>query len=83
MVLEKCDHGDLFDFVQAHGQIKDQKLLKFLFIQVCQALNLLHTQANLAHLDIKLENILVGADGNLKLCDFGMVESIDADLVKR
>ena len=58
-------------------------MLKFLFIQVCQALSLLHTQANLAHLDIKLENILVGADGNLKLCDFGMVESIDADLVKR
>ena len=43
MVLEKCEHGDLFDFMQGHGQIRDGKLLKFLFIQVCQALNALHT----------------------------------------
>lgn len=76
-------HGDLFDFVQTHGPIRDAKMLKFVFLQVCQAINALHTQANLAHLDIKLENILVSEDGSVKLCDFGMVESIEADLVKR
>ena len=76
-------NGDLFDFVQAHGPITDAKLLKFVFLQVCQSLNALHTEANLAHLDIKLENILVSEDGSLKLCDFGMVENIEADLVKR
>lgn len=83
LLLEECHRGDLFDFIKSHGAVKEQKLLKFLFIQVCQALNALHTQANLAHLDVKLENILVADDGKLKLCDFGMVESIDADLTKR
>lgn len=82
MVLEECTHGDLFDYLSTKGAIKDSKLLKFLFGQICQGLHALHTQANLAHLDIKLENILVATDGTLKLCDFGMVEPIDVDITK-
>ncbi len=58
-------------------------MLKFLFLQVCQGLKAMHTELKLAHHDIKLENILVSNDGLLKLCDFGMVEPLDADIVKR
>ena len=43
----------------------------------------MHTELNLAHMDIKLENILVNEEGVLKLCDFGMVKPLDADLTKR
>ncbi len=43
----------------------------------------MHTELKLAHHDIKLENILISNDGLLKLCDFGMVEPLDEDLVKR
>jgi len=32
MVLEQCMHGDLFDFVQTHGPIRDAKMLKFVFL---------------------------------------------------
>ena len=46
-------------------------------------MNALHTQAGLAHCDIKLENVLIGKDGSLKLCDFGMVTPVDEDLQKR
>lgn len=35
MVLDECLHGDFFEFIVKNGAIKDQKLLKFLFIQVC------------------------------------------------
>jgi serine/threonine protein kinase len=34
----------------------------------------------MAHIDIKLENILVSDDGLLKLTDFGMVQSLDDKL---
>ena len=54
-----------------------------MFLQVCKGLNALHTEAGKAHLDIKLENILVHEDGYLKLCDFGMVQPVDADICKR
>ena len=83
MVFEECRYGDLFNFVRAQGEIRDPKFLKYLFLQVCQGLNALHTDGNMAHMDIKLENILIGNDGKLKLCDFGMVQPADADLTKR
>ena len=37
----------------------------------------------MAHLDIKLENILVSEDGHLKLCDFGMATPTDTNITKR
>ena len=46
-------------------------------------MNALHTQAGLAHLDIKLENVLIGQDGSLKLCDFGMVTPVGEHLQRR
>ena len=83
MVFEECRYGDLFNFVRAHGEIRDAQFLKYLFLQVCQGLNALHTEGEMVHMDIKLENILIGNDCKLKLCDFGMVQPIDADLAKR
>jgi serine/threonine protein kinase len=36
----------------------------------------MHTELGIAHMDIKLENILVGNEFQLKICDFGFVEDI-------
>lgn len=51
-------------------------------IQVAQALNYLHAQANVYHRDIKSENILVFAldqprNIKVKLCDFGISKRFD------
>ena len=83
MALELCNRGDFFEFISTVGRVSDQRLLKFLFLQVCKGLNGLHTEARKAHLDIKLENILVSEDGHLKLCDFGMVKPVDSDISER
>lgn len=36
----------------------------------------------IAHLDIKLENLLIGKDLNIKLCDFGFTDKITARIFK-
>lgn len=39
---------------------------------MCDGVRALHTKAGMAHVDLKLENILVGDDAKVKLSDFGM-----------
>lgn len=69
MITELC-RADLFDLVSEKGAIKDRQLFKALAKQICIAL-LATKNAGYAHLDIKLENILIAQDGSLRLCDFG------------
>ena len=75
MVFELERYGDLFDFLKKNGAVTDLKLLKYIFLEVCEGLKALHLQGNLSHLDLKLENVLVSDSGSLKLCDFGLVQS--------
>lgn len=49
----------------------DPELMKTLFLELIDALSLVHNKAGYAHLDLKLENILVSKEGQVKLCDFG------------
>jgi hypothetical protein len=45
-----------------------------MFTQLCTALHAMH-QDNLCHLDLKIDNVMVGADYLLRLADFGFVTS--------
>jgi len=51
--------------------IRDINLLKSLYLQLIDGISALHKQAKIAHMDIKLENVLISKEGILKICDFG------------
>lgn len=42
------------------------------FRQLCEAVAYLHTYARVCHKDIKLENVLLDENNQVKLCDFGL-----------
>ncbi|ORZ19829.1 kinase-like domain-containing protein [Absidia repens] len=82
MVMELCDQGDLFDFVmqdQHINKVRDETLVKSVFLQILDAVQHMHSQG-IYHRDIKMENILLRGDddGNddsaftCKVADFGL-----------
>jgi len=58
------------DLLDASAMFTCEEQIQNIFTQICKAVAYLHNQ-NIAHLDIKLENILVDEQGNGYLCDFG------------
>nr|XP_048286134.1 sperm motility kinase Z-like [Myodes glareolus] len=70
IVMEYVAGKDLQMFLCEVGYLKEQDA-KPIFQQVVSAVHFLH-QRRIAHRDIKLENVLIDRNGNVKLCDFGM-----------
>ena len=68
-VLEYCPNGTLNNFIKKTGPV-EEGIAKFYFWQLASAVFHLHSQG-FAHLDIKLENILLDEFFNLKLADLG------------
>lgn len=73
-VLEHCPNGDIFDFIQAGGRLSE-KVARQLLCQLLVALHKLHS-CNVCHRDIKLENIFLDSQCNVKLADFGFAASM-------
>lgn len=82
MRMDLCKQ-DLFDLIASKGALENESLIRYLFTQICNGVDVLHTKALYAHLDIKLENILIGKDNKLKLCDFGFAQDIQTDITTK
>eukprot|EP00049_Salpingoeca_infusionum_P005723 m.96180 g.96180 ORF g.96180 m.96180 type:complete len:471 (+) comp13066_c0_seq1:670-2082(+) len=73
-VFELCSHGEVFAMIEPDVGLPRQ-LIPRMYSQLVSAVAHLHGRG-IAHLDIKCENMLVDAEGNLKLCDFGLSVSV-------
>ncbi|KAJ1972761.1 Serine/threonine protein kinase, partial [Dimargaris xerosporica] len=77
--MEYCSHGDLYEAITTntaithpwHGLTKNHKVIKAAFMEILGAVAYSH-ERGIFHRDLKPENILIGADGHLKLADFGL-----------
>jgi len=71
ILMEYAPHGDFFDFISKHGEKFDEKLIRTFFRQLVDGVEYLHDNG-IAHLDLKPENLLMGAGFNLKIADFDL-----------
>lgn len=68
--MELAPYGDLSDFIIQNGPL-DEKLARTLFRQLISGLEYLH-EREIAHLDLKPDNILIGQNLELKISDFDL-----------
>lgn len=69
-VMEVCGAGDLLTYVRRRRKLKED-VAKHLFKQIVEGLRYCHARGIL-HRDIKLDNILLTSEGDIKICDFGV-----------
>jgi serine/threonine protein kinase len=74
LIMEYCPRGDLFDYVTSLHHLEDAQA-RTMFAQMASALRYVHSR-DIAHRDLKLENVLLDADLNIRLADFGLCHEI-------
>ena len=71
IAMELCELGSIIDAVQISQTTLNADQVKAVAAAVASALAFCH-ELNIAHRDVKGKNILLTADGKVKLCDFGV-----------
>lgn len=78
-VVTEYAQGELFEILEEDGKLSEEQIRK-IAIQVAQALQYLH-QNRIIHRDMKPQNILIGAEGVVKLCDFGFARAMSTSTI--
>jgi serine/threonine protein kinase len=79
LVLELAEKGELFEYA-LDGSFQTQ-VCRFFFKQLLQALEFCHSK-NIAHRNLKLQNILLDNNFNIKIVDFALAGPCDTGFIK-
>ena len=80
IITEHASKGDFMNFLRLHNKSFDEKLTRTYFRQLINGLEYLHNN-NVAHMDLKLDNLLLADDCSLKIADFDMAHYVDDAII--
>ncbi len=79
LLLEHAKYGDFFDIV-LKGALNTEALVRTYFHQLIEGLEHIHSQ-KVAHLDLKLENLMISSDLKLKIIDFDQAQLLSDEII--
>mgnify|MGYP003576113764 CR=1 FL=1 len=75
LVSEFAEEGDLYDYLETHGPLSEGTS-RYYFEQLINAIEYLHNRG-IAHMNLRLENLLLTHDLVLKLADFSFTNFVN------
>lgn len=70
VILELCPNGSVMDMMKKRKSLTLPEVRRFT-VQICGAIKYMHTR-NVIHRDLKMGNLFLDKDMNIKLGDFGL-----------
>jgi len=77
LVMEYSSGGELYDYLVVHGRMKEKEA-RVKFRQILSAVNYCHNK-RVIHRDLKAENLLLDANFDIKIADFGFSNYYDPE----
>ena len=71
LVMELVECGTLLKMINNSRSLSENKCRHY-FCQIISALDYLHTELQIAHRDLKVENVMIDSNDNIRLIDFGL-----------
>lgn len=81
MLMDYCRHGDLLEYIKEYGSFSEDKA-KYYFKQIVSAVSYLHA-LDIAHRDLKCENVFLMWNNHVKLGDFGFARTCTDSLGRK
>ncbi|KAB8296079.1 hypothetical protein EYC80_008884 [Monilinia laxa] len=75
MLLDYCPGGEVFSYLRKAKRF-DENTARFYAAEIVLILEFLHEREGVAYRDMKPENLLLDAEGHIKLVDFGFAKRL-------
>ena len=77
LVMDLCQGGTVYSYISAGNHLREPQAAT-IFLQIVEAIDYCHSH-NIAHRDLKLQNILFTTFPSIKVSDFGLCSYINND----